>query len=81
MKCAMCGEDTARIIYVTEGYGEGDDLLVIEHVPLVSCRSCGQSYYTAKTLHAVDRIRKDRHAYATERPVAVAVFEPIMQEA
>jgi YgiT-type zinc finger domain-containing protein len=57
MVCDVCGKDGARIRRVTETYGKGNDLLVIENVPLVVCPHCGESYFTADTLHEIERIR------------------------
>ena len=74
MRCDICGQDGARIRRVTETYGKGEDLLVIEQVPMVSCPNCGESYFTADTLHEVERIRLHRKSFAVERPVDVARF-------
>jgi YgiT-type zinc finger domain-containing protein len=38
-------------------YGRGKDLLVIEKVPVVTCRNCGESYMTAETAHSIQQIR------------------------
>ncbi|WP_089719716.1 type II toxin-antitoxin system MqsA family antitoxin [Candidatus Entotheonella palauensis] len=74
MVCDICGKIGARIRRVTETYGKGNDLLVIENVPLVVCPNCGERYFTADTLHEIERIRLHRHNFATERTVQVAKF-------
>lgn len=74
MICDNCGEKGARIRHVTRTYGKGDDLLVIENIPLVSCPHCGESYFTAETLHEIERIKLHRKSFAQERPVAVATY-------
>ncbi len=74
MLCDICGNDGARIRRVTETCGKGKDLLVIERVPMVSCPNCGESYFTADTLHEIERIRLHRKSFAIERPVEVARF-------
>ena len=74
MICDICGKEGARIRRVSRSYGKGENLLVIEHVPVVSCPHCGESYLTADTLHELERIKRDRQSYAVERPVAVAEF-------
>ncbi len=51
MKYALCDSDNARVVYVSRSYGAGDDLLVIENVPVISCPSCGERYMTAQPLH------------------------------
>ncbi len=72
MICEICGEEGARIRHVSRSYGKGQDLLVVENVPIISCPHCGESYLSAQTLHEIDRIRRGRERLAVERPVAVA---------
>ena len=72
--CSNCGASGARIRHVSRSYGKGDQLLVIENVPIISCPQCGESYLTAHTLHEIDRIKRERQQRATTRPVAVAEF-------
>jgi YgiT-type zinc finger domain-containing protein len=74
MICDICGQESARIRHVSRSYGEGEELLVIENVPVVSCPNCGESYLTAETLHEIERIKLNRQSFAQERPVPVAVF-------
>jgi len=72
--CAICGKKGARRRRVTRSYGRGGNLLVIERVPVITCRHCGESYLTAVTLHELDRIKRDRKELAATRSVAVANF-------
>jgi len=72
--CDICGKEDAKIRYVSRSYGKGEDLLVIENVPVISCPHCGESYLTADTLHEIERIKLHRHSFAKSRPVTVAVF-------
>lgn len=74
MICDICGQEGARIRRVTETYGKGKDLLIIENIPMVSCIRCGESYFTAETLHEIERIRLHRKSFSVERPVEVARF-------
>jgi YgiT-type zinc finger domain-containing protein len=77
MKCDNCGKENARIIHVSQSYSKGDDLLVIENIPVVSCPDCGESYLTAETLHEIERIKLHRKNFAKERNVAVATFTDV----
>jgi len=52
--------------------GKGDNLLVIENIPMVS--HCGESYFTAETLHEIERIKLHCQRFATKRQVAIAEF-------
>ncbi|MGC9400287.1 MAG: type II toxin-antitoxin system MqsA family antitoxin [Anaerolineae bacterium] len=74
MVCDICGKEGARVRRVARSYGKGENLLVIENVPVVSCPHCGESYLTAETLHEIERIKLHRRSFARERPVLVAVF-------
>ena len=72
--CDICGSEPARIRRITRTYGKSENLLVIENIPLVSCPHCGESYFTADTLHEIERIKLHRRSMAVERPVEVASF-------
>ncbi|MBI4027947.1 MAG: YgiT-type zinc finger protein [Verrucomicrobia bacterium] len=69
--CDLCGKAGARIRRVSETHGRGKDLLVIENIPMVSCPCCGESYFTADTLHEIDRLKHHRRQLAVERAVEV----------
>lgn len=70
--CDVCGKGNARIRRITRAYGKGDDLLLIEDVPVISCPACGESYLTAETLHQIDQIKRERKRFTVERFVEVA---------
>lgn len=72
--CNICGSEAAKIRRITRTYGKGKDLLVIENIPLLSCPDCGESYFTAATLHEIERIKLNRRSIAVKRPVEVASF-------
>lgn len=74
MLCDICRSEEARICRFSRTYGKGEDLLVIENIPVVSCPHCGESYLTAETLHKIERIKLNRKSLAVERPVEVASF-------
>ena len=73
--CAHCGSGKIQLKHVTRSFGKGANLLVIEGVPLWSCPSCGESYFTAKTMHEIERIKALRKSVAIRRSVSVAAFE------
>jgi YgiT-type zinc finger domain-containing protein len=74
MVCDICGSEKARIRRITRTYGKGQDLLVIENIPVITCLHCGESYLTAETLHKIERIKLNRKSLAVERFVEVASF-------
>jgi YgiT-type zinc finger domain-containing protein len=72
--CDICGKHGARIRHVSETHGKGKNLLVIENIPMISCPHCGESYFTADTLHEIERLKRQRRALAVERPVEVLSY-------
>ena len=75
MICDFCGKEGAEVRLTTESLGKGDNLIVIEDVPIIHCRTCGQSYLTAETAHEIETIRRNRKTLE-KRPVVVARFSP-----
>ena len=74
MICDICGQEGARVRRMTEAFGKGKNMLIIENIPMTCCPSCGESYFTADTLHEIERIRLHRKSFAVARPVPVASF-------
>lgn len=72
--CYICDKEGARIRKVSEAFGKGKDLLVIEEIPMVSCPNCGESYFTAEKLHEIERNKQHRASVAAQRQVEVAAF-------
>lgn len=68
------GKSGIKIHFVSRSYWGSETLFVIEHVPVVSCPHCGESYLTADTLHEIERIKLHRQALTEQRSVPVAVF-------
>ena len=74
MVCDICGEKGVRIRRVKRAYGKGKDTFVIENIPLMSCPHCGESYFTAETLHEIERLKLHRKSLSTKRPVDMLTF-------
>jgi len=74
MKCDLCNKEGINIHLMTKSYGKGENLLVIEDVPVMICPHCGESYLTADTLHEIERIKLHRQSFAIRREVAVAGY-------
>lgn len=58
MICDVCGQEGAYVRRVGKVYGEEEELLVIEHIPIVTCPHCGANYLTAETLHHIERLKR-----------------------
>ncbi len=76
----ICGEGGGEIVRVTQVFGDGDNMLVIENVPMISCAS-GENYFTAEALHEIEGIKIHRDVLASKREVLVARFSADMREA
>ena len=74
MICDICGKEGARTRHITRSYGKGADLLVIESIPEVTCPHCQESYFTAETLHELERIKLNRNNIAQKKNISVATF-------
>ncbi|MDP2066784.1 MAG: type II toxin-antitoxin system MqsA family antitoxin [Burkholderiaceae bacterium] len=74
-RCAHCASTSLQLKHVTRSFGKGAALLVIEAIPMWSCPSCGESYFSAQTMHEIERIKALRKSVAINRSVAVAAFE------
>ena len=74
MICDICGQEGARTRHITRSYGKGDNLLLIENVPVINCPHCGASYFTAETLHEIEHIKLHRGNFATKRAISVAGY-------
>jgi YgiT-type zinc finger domain-containing protein len=60
---------------VTRSFDKGAALMVVESIPMWSCPSCGESYFSAQTMHEIERIKALRKSIAVNRSVPVAAFE------
>ena len=74
-RCAHCGSPAVHLKHVTRSFGKGVALLVIEAIPMWSCPSCGESYFSAQTMHEIERIKALRKSVAVSRAVSVAAFQ------
>ena len=72
--CDICGKEGARLRKSTRSYGKGEQLMVIENIPMISCPHCGENYLTADAMRELERIKLHRKSFATERPVRVAEY-------
>jgi YgiT-type zinc finger domain-containing protein len=72
--CDICGKKGTRTLYVNRSYDKGDDLLIVEDVPIISCPHCNENYMTAETLHYIERIKSHKKSFAKQRLVSVAAF-------
>ena len=72
--CVHCSKEGLLLREVTRSFGKGSALLVIERIPMISCPHCGESWFTAQTMHEIERIKRLRKSVAVKREVPVALF-------
>lgn len=72
--CVHCARPGLQTRAVTRSFGKGSDLLVIEGIPAISCPHWGESWFTAQTMHEMERIMRLRKSVAVKRTVPVAMF-------
>ena len=72
--CVHCSKEGLLLREVTRSFGKGGALLVIERIPMISCPHCGESWFTAQTMHEIERIKRLRKSVAVKREVPVALF-------
>lgn len=75
MTCELCGAQAAASKKTTKSFGRGDNLVIIENIPIIHCSSCHESYLTADTARELDRIRKNRRSLGKAKRVLVASFK------
>ena len=72
--CAICARTGIQLRQVTRSYGSGGTLLLIEGIPMFSCPDCGESYFDARTIHEIERIKALSKSLAPKRRAPVAAF-------
>ena len=55
-------------------------MLVIEDVPVISCRNCGIDLISAETFHALNQLRLSAEIRAAKRLVAVVGYNEAVAE-
>ena len=73
--CTYCGSSWVQVKHATRCFGKASALLVIEAIPMFSCPDCGESYFSAQTLHEIERIKALRKSVAISRSIPVASFQ------
>jgi len=74
MVCDVCGVKAARTVKRPQVLGRGAQMMLVDNVPVIACRNCGESYMTSKTMHRLDDIRSKQKAKPAARKIAIAEF-------
>lgn len=74
INCDLCGQLTAREIRRTKPIGKGEKIVIIENVPMISCRNCGHDYFSIEVARVLDDIRTNPHVQTARKTYAVFEF-------
>jgi YgiT-type zinc finger domain-containing protein len=72
--CSLCGQQTAHQVTRPQFVGKGKDLVIVECVPMISCRNCGHDYFPIEVARKLDRIRAKPNEATAQKSFAVAEF-------
>jgi YgiT-type zinc finger domain-containing protein len=72
--CDICGVKAARVVNRPQILGRGERMMLVENVPVIACKNCGESYMTSATMHKLDDLRLKQNVKPTLREVSVAEF-------
>ena len=70
MTCEFCGGETVKK-KVRKHYWLHGKLYVVENVDAEVCRQCGERYYHATTLDAIDKLLEGKHEVKKSMEVEV----------
>ena len=70
--CYFCSRGILEEKHVTVDFRWGEQLVIIENVPVKACNECGERYYAAKIVRQMEQIAKERRK---EREIRVPVVE------
>ncbi|NCC51561.1 MAG: YgiT-type zinc finger protein [Spartobacteria bacterium] len=74
MICDNCGTTGVMLKSITRSFGKGDNVVVIDEIPLHVCPHCVESYFTAETLQEVERIRMHREGLTARSMAPVLTY-------
>jgi YgiT-type zinc finger domain-containing protein len=73
MQCEFCGAETKKKNVIRQHWVQGR-LYIVEDVEAEVCAECGERYFHAKTLDAVDALLARQHAVKETLCVEVVQF-------
>jgi len=72
--CDICGVKAARVVKRPQVLGRGKLMKLVENVPVIACKSCGESYMTSATMNTLDKIRINQKEKNSARKISVEEF-------
>lgn len=74
IRCELCGQLTAREVRRPQIVGKGARMVVVENVPMTSCRHCGHDYFSAEVARMLDGIRSGQQSLTASKSIPVLEF-------
>lgn len=76
MQCPQCGGAAVELALIRTAFWQSDGLVVLEGLPALSCRQCGEQFYDDATATMLDLLRGDGFANdQATRSLVVPVFD------
>ncbi len=69
--CSLCGHTAAREVRRTKIVAQGEHQVIVENVPMISCRNCGHDYFSIAVAKMLDQIRATPQQQAKQKTYAV----------
>jgi YgiT-type zinc finger domain-containing protein len=69
--CAFCGTPGVKPIHKTKLFGKGENVLVIENVPVRHCDTCSESYYDPEVSQMIDDLLAHPEKHSVTRQINV----------
>ncbi len=74
MLCEFCGGETKNK-KVKRHHWHNKKLYIVEDVNAEVCKECGERYFHAKTLDAIDEFLSDKHPVKARMDVEIVSFD------
>lgn len=71
MRCGICNYTPLEITTTIIEAWDGDELVVIEDVPVEKCPQCGEEYFTPEVLEELEALIDRRHDISQLQPDSV----------
>jgi len=75
MICENCGKQNAKIKKVSRSYGKGNNLFVLDNIPVIYCPDCKENMIRSKTMHEIERLKKYKKSLKPKKMIPVINYK------
>lgn len=68
--CDNCGAKAARVVKRPQVLGRGAKMILVDNLPIISCKNCSKNYMTSETIHHLNKVLMKQKKEKSERKVA-----------